>query len=293
MTHLKLFALFYLVTVFCYAQEEGTPYPMTESSLLWEVKGDGIEKSYLFGTMHLIEKEYFLFPKKLEKLVAKSDVLIMELAGLPDPQEAMEYLVLKEGKFNDFFSDVQMDSIYTWAQSEMGLSKEGFDASFSKMKPFVVVQMAVQMHFMGKTESYEVSFERLADENKIEILGLETIGEQMALFDDLEDSEMNEIVMETIRKDDQSLELTKEMMQVYSRQQIDSLYMIILDEGGTIADKQAAFLDNRNEKWIPKIEAVIKDNRAFIAVGAGHLGGPIGIIRLLEKKGYTVTPVEI
>ncbi|NVK65079.1 MAG: TraB/GumN family protein, partial [Flavobacteriales bacterium] len=29
------------------------------------------------------------------------------------------------------------------------------------------------------------------------------------------------------------------------------------------------------------------------AVGAGHLGGPEGVIRLLEAKGYTLTPVKL
>jgi len=38
---------------------------------------------------------------------------------------------------------------------------------------------------------------------------------------------------------------------------------------------------------------MIANKRCFIAVGAGHLGGPNGVIRLLEKEGYTLTPVEL
>ena len=30
----------------------------------------------------------------------------------------------------------------------------------------------------------------------------------------------------------------------------------------------------------------------FIAVGAGHLPGPNGLINLLRSKGYTVEPAE-
>jgi len=266
---------------------------MFESSLLWEIKGDNVQKAYLFGTMHLIEKEFFVFTKKLEKLISKSEVLMMELAGLPDQEEALKYLSLEEGGFSDYFTDIQMDSIYHWANEEMGFSKDGFDAAFSKLKPFVVIQMAVQMHFIGKTESYEMTFEQLAKENEIEIQGLESIAEQMALFDNLEDSEMNEMVMETIRQDDENLKLAKDMMKMYQRQQIDSLFMLIQEEGGTISEKQADFLDNRNRNWIPKIETLISEKKSFIAVGAGHLGGPKGVIRLLEEKGYTVTPVKL
>jgi len=31
--------------------------------------------------------------------------------------------------------------------------------------------------------------------------------------------------------------------------------------------------------------------KSFYAVGAGHLGGENGLINLLLKEGYTVTPV--
>ena len=38
-------------------------FPFEESSLLWKIEGPGIKKgAYLFGTMHLIEKEHFYFP---------------------------------------------------------------------------------------------------------------------------------------------------------------------------------------------------------------------------------------
>jgi len=41
------------------------------------------------------------------------------------------------------------------------------------------------------------------------------------------------------------------------------------------------------------IEELIREKRTFIAVGAGHLGGPNGVIRLLQQKGYTHTPIKL
>lgn len=290
--------LLYLIPFLCFQllaqDQEVTAYPMSESSLLWEIQGENVPKgSYLFGTMHLIEKDYFLFPKKLEKIVSKSEVLIMEIAGLPSQTEAMKYLMLEEGTFFDYFNNEQTDSILDWAKAEMKLSEEGFRSTFTKMKPFTVVQFATQMQFMGKTESYEVSFEKLAKEHGLSIEGLETVAEQMAIFDSLSDEQISAMVMESIRKSDETIELTRNMMAMYSRQQVDSLYMMIEEEGGVLADEQQEFLDNRNSRWIPKIEAAIKEKKTFIAVGAGHLGGPNGVIRLLEKEGYTLIPVKL
>jgi hypothetical protein len=287
--------LFFLNSHINSAQERTIEeFPMAQSSLLWKIEGQGIKKgSYIFGTMHLIEKEYFIFPPKLENLVKKSDLLVMELAGMPNQLEALNLLKLKEGSFFDYFTPQQTDSILRWAKSEMKMSEESFRTTISKMKPFVLVQMAVQLHFIGKTESYELSFEKIAHDNKVEIKGLETIAEQMSIFDNLSKEQQSEMVMEGIRNIDQTIKMTADMEKLYTRQNIDSLFIMIQKEGGTISEEMSNFIDKRNENWIPKIKTLIADKKTFIALGAGHLGGPNGVIRLLQKEGYTLTPIEL
>lgn len=271
-----------------------TPYPMDESSLLWKIEGEGVKKGcYLFGTMHLIEKEYFYFPDKLEKIVANSDKLVMELPGLPNQMEALKYIKLSEGSFFDFFTTEQEDSIINWVKTEVGMTEEGFRKNFSEMKPFAIVQLATQMHFMGKTESYEMTLEKIASENQLKIAGLETIGEQMKIFDDLTKEQQVEMVMSSVRNPKEGIEITQKMMKTFASQEIDSLYMMIETEGGVLSEEQSEFLDERNLRWIPMIEDHIRESKTFIAVGAGHLGGPQGVIRLLEQKGYKVTPVKL
>lgn len=261
---------------------------------MWKIEGKDAQKGcYLFGTSHMIEKEYFIFPEKLKKIVAKSDVLVMELAGLPNQMEAMKYLLLKEGQFSDYFTTAQMDSIYIWADSTLHMNKAGFDASMSKMKPFVAVQLATQMQFMGKTESYEMTLIDIANSNKIEIQGLETIAQQMSIFDNLSKEQQAEMVMSSIRDPQAGTTMLKKMEEIYAQQDIDGLYTFIKQEESVIQEEQAEFLDHRNLNWIPKIKEVCGNKKTFIAVGAGHLGGPNGVIRLLQKEGYTITPVKL
>jgi uncharacterized protein YbaP (TraB family) len=271
-----------------------TPYPMTESSLLWKIEGEGVQKGcYLFGTMHLIQKDYFYFPENLTKIVTKSDKLVMELPGLPNQLEALKYVKLEEGTFFDFFTENQKDSILDWVKNEVGMSEESFTKNFNEMKPFAIVQLATQMHFVGKTESYEMTLDKLARENKLRIAGLETIADQMKIFDDLTKEQQVEMVMSSVRDPKGGIEITQKMMQVYASQEIDSLFMMVEEEGGVLSEEQNAFLDQRNSNWIPLIEDHIKESKTFIAVGAAHLGGPKGVIRLLEENGYKVTPVKL
>jgi uncharacterized protein YbaP (TraB family) len=296
MKHILVYILSCFLSVYgLFAQDKGVfPFPMEEQALLWKVEKEGIDKpSYLFGTIHLIEKEYFFFPEELKKLVEKSDQLVMELAGLPQQQEALKYLQLTDGVFFDYFTKEQTDSILSWAKTELHMNEAQFRGVISKMKPFVAVQLATQMHFFGKTESYEMTLEDLVKKNQITLKGLETVEEQMGLFDSLEKQEQTEMVMEIVRNPKEQYALTKTMEQLYARQQVDSLYMLITNSDGIIKAQNTRFIDDRNTKWIPLIESCIREKRSFIAVGAGHLGGPNGVVRLLQRKGYTLTPIRL
>jgi uncharacterized protein YbaP (TraB family) len=288
--------LILLFGAFCcsFRSSEISQFPFTNSSLLWKIEGSSIKKgSYLFGTMHLIQKEYFIFPDQLSKLISKSDQLVMEIAGLPNQAESIKMVTLKEGSLFDYFTKEQNDTIVQWAKNEMKMNEESFKAAFSKMKPFILISLASQLQFIGKTESYEQKFQTLAKENKIDIKGFETVEQQMSFFDNLSKKELAELVMSGIRNPNKSFIQTKKLQEMYHRQNIDSLYISFQDENDLFATMQSDFLDKRNQNWVPQIKEMLKDKKSFIAVGAGHLGGPNGIIRLLQKEGYTLTPIKI
>jgi uncharacterized protein YbaP (TraB family) len=51
-------------------------------------------------------------------------------------------------------------------------------------------------------------------------------------------------------------------------------------------------LYNRNRNWVQKLKTIMSEKSVTIAVGAGHLAGEKGVIKLLRKEGYTVKPVK-
>ena len=48
----------------------------------------------------------------------------------------------------------------------------------------------------------------------------------------------------------------------------------------------------RNNRWLKKMEDILKDRTCLIAVGVMHLPGDKGLISLLRDKGYVVQPVR-
>ena len=76
-------------------------------------------------------------------------------------------------------------------------------------------------------------------------------------------------------------------------------YGRILVEQAGIEDGPALFeevnetlLIGRNRDWEPKIAQMVAGKNAVLAVGAAHLSGESGVLRALERSGYTVTPLE-
>lgn len=50
---------------------------------------------------------------------------------------------------------------------------------------------------------------------------------------------------------------------------------------------------DRNRAWMPRLMRHLDEGNAFVNVGAGHLGGPEGLIALLRASGYTVEPIML
>ncbi|PYK09721.1 MAG: hypothetical protein DME65_11465 [Verrucomicrobia bacterium] len=51
----------------------------------------------------------------------------------------------------------------------------------------------------------------------------------------------------------------------------------------------ARFVDNRNVRWVPRIETELKTGKpTAIVAGALHFSGPNSVIKLLEKRGYKI-----
>ena len=284
---LRLLFLFVLLANYATAQVQ-------KNALLWEVKSkDGKSSSYLYGTMHLMDAKLFYFPKKLEKLLIKSDVLCMEIANINDPDLSPDALFMTDESLSDYFNTEQMDSLYRWAEKSLFMNKEQFLTNFNKAKPFLLMQFLLQSSLPENAKSYEKEFENLAKNDKKIIEGLESVTEQLELFTSLSKKEQSEMVMSSLRDEAEAKSSFQEMQKIYLSQNLDDLYTFMKKESDSPINSSRAFLEDRNQNWIPQMEKMMENKSVFFAVGAAHLAGPEGVIELLIKKGYTLTPIKL
>lgn len=283
---MRILAVIFLFTTIGFSQEK------LDAALLWKIEGKQFTNPvYIFGTMHLISEEAYYFPKKLEKLIAKSDEVVLEIAEIDANATNLSALILEEGSMLDDFNQAQKDSIFSWIEVELHLSEEDFTKAFGKFKPIVLVQLAAQKNVGFNAKSYEKEIAAIAEKKNVRITGLETIDQQIGFFDSLSQQATTKMVMESIRHSHDD-SLTTLMESYYKGQNIDELYELIHNSASSISEHESIFLEQRNINWIKAIEKM-EDQQLFIAVGAGHLGGPQGLIRLLREKGFTLTPIEL
>jgi len=84
----------------------------------------------------------------------------------------------------------------------------------------------------------------------------------------------------------------KELFDAYQKQDLEKLETLMMQTDAGISGFTDVLLYHRNNNWVNKLKGLLPDKSLIIAVGAGHLPGEKGLINLLRKEGYTVTPVE-
>lgn len=269
-----------------------------EKSLLWKVTGKGIKPSYIFGTIHIIGADDYIWEPHMEKAFQKTKKLVTEIdmsRQLMMAMEMMQLAPMKEGKtLADLLSeeDYALVKNYFTNETKSKEAKIGFPMA-ENWQPMLLMSFIYTDMIDGPVRMYEMELTQKAKDAEMEFGGLETVEDQMKVFHDIPYEEQAQSLVKTIKElrenKGQSSEL-QTMIKNYKTQDVDGMLTEMeeeIDEMGS----QDVLINNRNANWIPQIIAISKKTPTFYAVGAGHLGGEHGIIRLLRKAGYKVTPV--
>jgi uncharacterized protein YbaP (TraB family) len=262
-----------------------------EKSLLWKISGNGIkEASYLYGTMHITCDA--TLPQKAIKALDATNQLYLEL-NMDDPtlqQSMMQSMMMKDGKtMSSLVSEEDFKIVDEFLTKQLGYSAQVLNT----FKPFMVSAMLYPKMIDCAMQSVEGNLMTVIKEQQEEVFGLESIEEQMNVFDAIPyEVQMKELVKtakNNLEKDKKEMEL---LLEIYKSEDINAIYTVSQESENEITSKfEEILLSNRNKNWIPIIEKVAKEKATFFGVGAGHLGGEMGVIQLLRKKGYKVEPV--
>ena len=259
--------------------------------MLWKISGNGIkEASYLYGTIHITCDA--TLPQKAINALEATNQLYLEL-DMDDPslqQSMMQGMMMKDGKtMASLVSAEDFKIVDAFLVKQLGFSAQ----MLNTFKPFMVSAMLYPKMIDCEMQSVEQKLMDVTKEQKEEVFGLESVAEQMKVFDAIPyEIQMKELVKTAktdLEKDKKEMEL---FMEIYKSEDINAMYKATQESENEITSKfEEILLSNRNKNWIPIIEKVAKEKATFFGVGAGHLGGEMGVIQLLRKKGYKVEAI--
>ena len=268
-----------------------------EKTLLWEISGNGLTKpSYLYGTIHMICKDDASLGDSLVAAIQRSDRVYFEV----DMDNLMEMVMaFKDFKMRndttlgDLLSKEDYQKVKEFMESKSSL------LPFSKLETFK--PMLVSSLLMESDAGCEqaVAMEQLimeeAKKNSKRVEGLETMSYQASIFDSIPYKLQAEQLLKYVKDENDSKgkadKQFEEMTEAYKSQDIEKLGDFINEDEG-IGGYGDVLLYNRNRNWVKKLKSIMPEKSVVVAVGAGHLAGEKGVIKLLRKEGYTVKPVK-
>ncbi len=273
-----------------------------DKALLWEVTGQDLTaSSFVYGTIHMINKSDFFLTESTKKALSETDKITFEI----NMEDMDNFAALMPVMMKMFMADGKtLKDLYT--EEEYKLVKDHFEklglplAFLGRIKPMFLSMMASEdaMNMQSETQSgeivsYEMELMKLAQDQEKAIAGLETAEFQMSLFDSIPYDAQAQMLMATIKSGDTESEdnQLEQMVEMYKNQDIQGMQRMVKGDEGGISEYEELLLLRRNRNWIPVMEEMMAENPTFFAVGAGHLGGDEGVIALLRKAGYTVKPI--
>jgi uncharacterized protein YbaP (TraB family) len=260
---------------------------------LWHIKGEQGEV-YLLGAVHVLPPDVRWRTQAISRALSRSDVFVFEVPEDATAVAELHILIQAQGYLPpDQSLRAQLHPAalpdYDAAVTESGLPPP----SLERERPWLAgiqlmfAQMAKLKYDPGNGVDSILMADAVRDHRQTRYF--ETIADQFALLapadKNLEVQEF-EASLKDLRDVSAGIQPMIHAWSIGDQAKLDQLINGDLDE---FPQARKLLLDDRNARWVPKIEAMLKEKHVFfITVGAGHLTGARGVPALLRKTGYTV-----
>ena len=280
-----VFALAYILLLFVCT----TPVRAEQFArgVLWEVSGAGSAANYLLGTIHSDDPRVTRIPAEIEQAfnAAKSFTaeLDMDMTSMLSAQQAM---LLPDGQTLEGVIGTARFRRAAELMTQYGLP----EPVINKMKPWAI---AVQLN-LPKPQSglfLDLLLYQQALGKGIPVHGLETVTEQLSVFDAM--PMPKQIVMLDEALEDYKLmpAMIEKLVQLYLQRDLAGLQAYNTQQMQKSDKALADYVEQklvveRNRRMVERMQPHLREGKAFIAVGALHLPGEHGILNLLQEQGY-------
>ncbi|MFT7492319.1 MAG: hypothetical protein ACI80S_001919 [Pseudohongiellaceae bacterium] len=262
-------------------------------SSVWKItSGDNI--LFLGGTIHLLTKQDFPLPAEFELAYQRADLLVFEvepdIVNSPASQQKFaQYAYYSDGTQ---LSDVLDTSTYQMLNNFL-TSRGLLMTSFESMKPgmLAAVLTVVELQRLGLAGKGVDEFfsDKSRRDNKSQ-LALETIDDQFRALATLGIGRESFTIRHALGEAEKIAGLMQDIKKAWRAGDNQALVNVSLTPWmNRFPALYESLLVQRNNRWLPQLEALLATPaKEYVLVGALHLVGKDGLLRLLRQKGYKV-----
>lgn len=283
----------------------------SQAQILYRISGKGLKSpSYIVGTYHLAPSSFADSIPGMRQAVEQTNQVCGELDMMDafKPENTAKLLkaqMLPEGTtLSSLLTAEQLERLNALLLDVMGsnLNDETFAAQMDKMTPAALSTTLSLQSYIKRTESFNPMelidnyFQILALQNGKAIKGFETVDFQMGiLFGESLEKQVNDLMC-MVDHFEETDEMVNRITTAYFSQNLKQIEEAMEEESkvecGTTDEDEDRLINNRNSNWLEMMPSMMAEQPTLFVVGAGHLCGEKGVLRLLEKAGYTVEGVK-
>lgn len=266
--------------------------------LLWRVENQTAPASYVFGTVHVSDARVQALVRDMLKTVGPLDSISLEIVQTPATMAvAAQRIFILDGP-----SLSQRIGNELFWKTVAAASPYGLDASaLDRFKPWALaVTLSLPVSELRAQAAGHLNSEKIleshAANNRIALYGIETIDEQLDLFDGAGEAIQVEMLRQAVQFSGITDEIFARLINAYLAHDLTEFYRVMEEFSvGEQAGLQAFFenelIAGRNRRMVERILPRLAEGNALMAVGALHLPDETGVLRLLEQRGYTIARV--
>jgi uncharacterized protein YbaP (TraB family) len=284
MQYLTTSLLFCLLHIVSFSQTKDS----TQDFMLWQISGNNMPSpSYLYGTIHTIcAGDVNISPLAKQKL-ANCKQLYLEVAPMIKNDTAIKNISLQKTTLEKL-----VGKKYYARLKELFQNHHISDSALNTIPPYWATSLLGDFSIGCAVTSIENELIKLAKPDSIAMFGLESLTEHEVPVNTIPTWQQVENLKRTIDNFDHQSLHTLEVISLYLEGNLEKIYQkACCNQYGEKTEHAIDFLDKRNQLWIPKMEKAFMQQPCFFAFGCAHLVSDMGIINLLLKKGYTITPM--
>jgi uncharacterized protein YbaP (TraB family) len=285
---------FVLLLMLLLSSGSGSVHAQQDGALYWAISRDGEPAGYLLGTVHSEDPRVLDFTEAFASQLDANQVFAMEMVpDLPTLTRLTEYMHYQDGTTLEQHVGAERFARVRAALADYRVPPDWI----ARMKVWAAMMtLSVPPPRTGLFMDFSLSL-RAAGAG-LKVVGLETLEQQLSFLEKMPDEQQLSLLDQALDEHGRVGEVHDQMVDSYLAGDLQALVAQVDEQLEELSPEARRYfmaqgIEARNQRMLSSALPLLKESRVFIAVGALHLPGDQGLIALLRREGYELSPLPL